>query len=334
MCTLAALAACDNVSWGGADIEIVPPPPVQRQLPPAPAELPGFGLPSGPVLFHLVREGTRALVVPVAEVRGDSLRALRPPAGVDRAAYRARFRATVVPVGARLVVYRRGARVGTLQVQDTAAPTPCGLPTAVGALTVVAAAANEPEFLAVREGLEPPVRGVFAAPPLTGTLRTYAPIVAERLVLQHGLPRPRSWLGAQRDLQAIEIRPGGHPEMAATFLVGDRLAPGPAEPDGYSLFFLADYDPARGYAPLYADVRDYRRQPKHAARLVDYLDWDGRPGPELVLQVFTRRSAGYAALAERRGRLRPLWEDAGCPGPAVASPRPATPSSEPPAPRR
>jgi len=332
--TLAALAGCDNVSWGGADIQIVPPPPPQREVAPAPAELPGFGLPSGPVLFHLVRQGTRALVVPVAEVRGDSLLALRPPAGVDRAAYRTRFRATVFPVGSRLVVYRRGARVGTVQVQDSAAPTPCGLPTAVGALTVVAAAANEPEFLAFREGLEPPIRGLFAAPPITPTLRTYAPIVAERLVLQHGLPRPRSWQAAQRDLQAIDLRPGGHPEMAATFLVGDRLAPGPADPDGYSVFFLADYDPARGYVPIYAEVTDDRRQPKRVLRLVDGLDWDGRPGLELLLQVFTRRSAGYAALSQRRGRWQRIWEDPGCSGPAVALPSVATPSSAPPAPRR
>ena len=74
------------------------------------------------------------------------------------------------------------------------------------------------------------------------SIRTFASIVAERLVLQNGLPRPRSWPGAQRDMQAVELVQGGNPEMAATYLVGDQLAVGPGEPNGYSIFYLAGYE--------------------------------------------------------------------------------------------
>ena len=47
---------------------------------------------------------------------------------------------------------------------------------------------------------DPAVRGEFSPPQITGSIRTYSAIVAERLILQAGLPRPRSWPGAQRDL--------------------------------------------------------------------------------------------------------------------------------------
>src|SRR3712207_7536225 len=52
--------------------------------------------------------------------------------------------------------------------------------------------------------LSPSVRGEYLPPQVNGSIRTYASITAEKLILQNGLPRPRSWQGAQRDLQAID----------------------------------------------------------------------------------------------------------------------------------
>jgi hypothetical protein len=50
-----ALPACDNVIWGGADIEIVPPPPALEHAPIATrrAHVREFGLPRGQVIFHI-----------------------------------------------------------------------------------------------------------------------------------------------------------------------------------------------------------------------------------------------------------------------------------------
>jgi len=311
---LAALAACDNVEWGGMDIEVVPPPPSPSMQPVAPDDqvFAEFGLPRGPVLFHLVQEEGGSRLIPVAEVSGDSLRTLRRPAGVAPQAFESRFVEAVIPTGSQFDVYRRGAKVGTFVAQRAGPVTPCGVPTALGNSTVVAAAADVPQFLAFRQGLSPAVRGEFSPPQENGSIRTYASIVAERLILQAGLPRPRSWQGAQRDLQALEIEAGGNPEMAATYLVGDALQVGRAEPEGYSVFYLADYERSRGYSPVYQEVRDYRRGGKGAPRVIDYLNWDGDEGEEILVQVFGADQSWYEAISQRNRRWSKVWEASPC----------------------
>lgn len=312
---LSALPACDNVTWGGVDLQIVPPPPAPGTLGIEPdaqvfAEL---GLPSGTVLFHLVRDTAEIRLIPVAELARDTLRTLRRPAGVSAEAYETRFRQTVLPQGAQFDVFRRGARVGTFVVQGYGPATFCGLPTATGNLTTVAAASDAREFLAFRRGLAPEPRLEFTPPQITGSIRTYASIVAERLILQAGLPRPRSWPGAQRDLQAIEIMPGGHPEMAATYLVGDALQVGPADANGYSVFYIADYETRRGYQPIYHDVRAYAQTGKAAPRLVDHLDWSGNEAQDILIQVYGRDQSWYEAVTRNaRGQWVKSWEAERC----------------------
>lgn len=309
-----ASAACDNVQWGGSDIDIVPPPPAAGNAPVEPDAqvFADLGMPTGTVLFHLTRDGNNTQLIPVAEVSGDSLRTLRRPAGVSPEAYQTRFREAVIPQGAQFEVFRRGAEVGTFVVQDVAGVTPCGVPIARGNLTTVAAAADVPQFLAFRSGLAPDTRGEYSPPQISGPIRTFASLVAERLVLQNGLPRPRSWPGAQRDLQAIEIRQGSNPEMAATYLVGDSLAVGPADPQGYSIFYIADYDRKRGYTPIYTEVRNYAQGEKAAPQLVDYLNWDRDPEEEILVRVFGPRQSWYEVLSTRNGELTRVWQGAEC----------------------
>jgi hypothetical protein len=311
---LSALTGCDNVQWGGVQVQFVPPPPAASEAPIQPDEqvFTEFGLPRGPVLFHLQQSGKSSVLVPVGEISGDSLIMLRRPAGVSPEAYEQRFRETVLPVGSQFKVFRRGAAVGTFVVQAPGPATVCGVPTARGNTTVVAAAADAPEFLAFREGLEPDVRGEYGPPQVNGLINTYSAIVAERLILQAGLPRPRSWAGARRNVDAIEVEAGGHPEMTATYLVGDSLNVGPADAQGYSVFYIADYETARGYTPLYSEVRDYRKTGKGAPVLIDYLNWDRTPGPEVLVKVFGRSESWYELVAPRKGRWEKVWEGGKC----------------------
>jgi hypothetical protein len=311
---LAALAGCDNFQWGGAEVRIVPPPPAREEGPePDARQLAELGMPTGSVLFHLVRAGGADRLIPVAEVSGDSLRTLRRPLEVSPEAYVQRFRETVIPPGSQFQVYRRGAPVGTFVLQGEGPVTSCGVPTATGNVTVVAAAADAPEFLAFRRGLAPEVRGEYTAPQVDRNIRTYASLIAERLILQQGLPRPRSWPGAQRDLQALEVITGGHPEMGATYLVGDSLAVGPADPQGYSVFYLAEFETRRGYAPFYSEVRAYRDDGKGAPRVIDHLDWDGSPGDEILIQVYGEDQAWYEVVSrDQAGRWRKSWQAERC----------------------
>lgn len=312
---LSAVSACDNIDFGRADVRIVPAPPPAGDVRIAPDESRAaqFGLPTGSVLFHLTREGGDARLIPVAEITGDSLRALRRPANVSPEAYGARFAETVFPPGSQFEVFRRGASVGTFVVEGQGRPTRCGVPTASGNLTVVAAAADVPEFLAFRKGLAPEVRGEYSPPQVDRQIRTYASIVAERLILQAGLPRPRSWTGAQRDLQALQLVSGGHMEMAATYLVGDSLAVGPADPQGYSVFYLAGYETRRGYTPTYTEVRRYADGGKAAPQVLDHLNWDQEEGEEVLVEVFGRDQSWYEVISQDRGETwNKVWEAERC----------------------
>lgn len=312
---LTALPGCDNVDWGGTDIQIVPapPPPAEALAMQDSLAARNQGLPRGTVLFHVVKGQGATQVIPVAEVSGDSLRPLRPPPGADPAEYQARFRQAVFQPGAQVALFRRGARVGTMTLTGNGPATTCGLPTATGDATVVAAAADASEFLGFRVGLHPEVRGDYSPPQINRSIQTFSGIAAEKLILQNGLPRPRSWAGAQRDLQAIEVIRGGNPEMAATYLVGDRLAQGPAEEGGYSVFYLAGYETRTGYTPFYSEVRNYSRTGKAAPRLVDYLNWDGAGGQDVLIQVYGRDQTWYEAVSQNgRGRWVKTWEGGRC----------------------
>lgn len=312
---LTALGGCEKVQWGGAEVRVVKPPPPEgaATTTPSPDEQTDLGLPRGTVLFHVVRSQGQDRIVPVAEVSGDSLRSLQRPAGVSPQAYEQRFRSAVMPLNAQFVLFRRGARVGTFTLTAPGGLTSCGVPTGVGQAASVAAAAADQEFLAFRKGLEPDVVGEFSPPQVDGPIRRYAPLVAERLVLTGGLPRPGSWPRAQRDLQALDLVRGGNVEMATTFLSGDNLAVGAGDKEGWSVFYVAAYEQRTGYNPIYSEVTDYRRAAKRAPKAVDYLNWNGKGGNELLIQVFGATDAWYEAItADRGGRWTKVWEGKAC----------------------
>jgi hypothetical protein len=311
---LIALAGCDNVQWGGSSMQIVQPPPSATAAPAAVAEgSTSLGLPTGSVLFHVVRTDAGAQVIPVAEISGDSLRVLRRPAGVSPEAYEQRFRKAVMEPNSQFTLFRRGARVGTFIAQGNGPVSSCGVPSATGLVTTVAAAAGEREFIAFRRGLEPDVVGEYSPAQVGGPIRRYASLIAERLVLQNGLPRPRSWPGAMRDLQALDVVRGGQPEMAATYLVGDQLAVGRPETEGWSVFYVASYEQRTGYNPLYSEATDYRKTGKRAPKLVDYLNWNRQGGNEMLVQVFGAQDVWYQAVSQDRGgRWQKTWEGTPC----------------------
>jgi hypothetical protein len=312
---LTALGGCEKVQWGGAEVRVVKPPPPEGAAPatPTPSEATDLGLPRGTVLFHVVRGQGQDRLVPVAEVSGDSMRPLQRPAGVSPQAFEQRFREAVMPANGQFVLFRRGARVGTFTLGAAGPLTSCGVPTGVGQAATVAAAAADQEFLAFRKGLEPDVVGEFGPPQVDGPIRRYAALVAERLVLTGGLPRPGSWPRAQRDLQAMDLARGGNVEMATTFLSGDNLAVGGADAEGWSVFYVAAYEQRTGYNPIYSEVSDYRRTSKRAPKAVDHLNWNGKGGNELLVQVFGPTDSWYEVItSDRGGRWLKVWEGKAC----------------------
>ena len=303
---LTTTAACDNVNWGGADFTIVPPPP--RSAAPA-AETPAEPepseetLPQGPIVYYVARAPQGGIMVPVGEVRGDSLAPLR--ARSEPRVFADRFIAEHMRQGSEFVLFRGGVRVGTLIVQSATAPAgdACtALPRATGTLELSAAAASASEFLALSQLYAPQIPRRPAQPLTpTGTMTFVAPILAERMIRRRGASLPGNWARARAQVHPFPVTTGSEPAFASTFLVGDTLGPG-LDNEGYSLFFLAVPSAAEvGWDTVHVRFIDYATEGKAAPRVIDYLDWNRDDQVELLLQVYGTDSSWFEAVG-RGGR--------------------------------
>ncbi|HSJ16054.1 MAG TPA: hypothetical protein VK939_16720 [Longimicrobiales bacterium] len=310
---IAALSGCDNVSWGGADVAVVPPPPKPRGVAGGDVETGATEpLPRGPVLYYVVRSGGQALLTPVAEIRGDSLRRIGSEG--DARVYAGRLVAEHMRQGAEFDLFSRGVRVGTYVVRSARVPDQdhCPLlPVASGALELSVAADSIMEFLALEKPHAPQASPRAPnAPQTLGRMRFVAPILAERMLRARGAQLPANWQAAMEQVAAFPASGRADAGFAATFLVGDTLGPG-LDDEGYALFFLAMPTASQtGWDTVYVDYREYPRTKKAAPRVIDYLDWTRDDQVELLVQVFGTRATWFEAIGrDPQGRWRSLFSD-------------------------
>ena len=306
---LALLTACDNVSWGGADIAVVPPPPRPSGMP-SPGAVPGAErLPEGPILYDITVSGETGTMVPVGEIAGDSLRPIRPPG--DAPGYFETFIAEHLRQGAEFVLFHRGLRVGTLVVEsagvDRSGCRPW--PRATGVLEMSGAAAGTNAFLGLARLAAPQVTRRVAddlAP--TRTMIVLAPIFADKVLRTRQLRLPSNWQRASAQVQPFPVSGARDAGFAATFLVGDTLGPG-LDDAGHSVFMVA-VPGTLGYDTVFVDVRDYAISGKAAPVVMDFLDWDNDDSMELLLRVFGTRDTWIEAVGRgENGVWRRIFRD-------------------------
>jgi hypothetical protein len=308
------LAGCDNVSWGGADVAIVPPPPrAVGDVPEGTEEAGVQPLPASPILFYVARGADGAWMTPIGAIDGDSLTVLRS-AG-DPETYANRLVAEFMREGSEFTLFHRGRRAGTFIIQDTRLPEQPAcplLPIATGALELPPNVAAT-EFLALARADAPAVPGRTAPPETTNRMRNIvAPILAERIMRRRGAELPGSWARANAQVMAFPAMNLPDPGFTATFLVGDQLGPGPQSgARAHSTFFIAV--PTRdqtGYDTVYVSHRNYAETGKMAPRAVDYLDWSRDDQPELLLQVYGQQDTWFEAVGlARDGSWRRTFTD-------------------------
>lgn len=298
---VSALTGCDNVSWGGADVAVVPPPPKASGADLSKEEAAAMeDLPQGPVLYYVARSSAGAVMIPVAEITGDSLRSLRTRG--DAHVYASRFVASNMRQGQEFALFSRGARVGTYVVQSAQVPDQPGCPVqpqALGSLELSAGSDSIREFLAVSKPQAPQITksGSGTAEP-TGSMRFVAPILAERALRARGAQLPGSWGAALRQITPFPASGRSGPGFAATFLVGDTLGAG-GDNEGYALFMITLPSASQtGYDTAFVDFRDYPKTGKQAARVVDYLDWTRDDQVELLLRVFGVSDSWFEVVAK------------------------------------
>ena len=311
---LTSAAACDNVSWGGADVTVVPPPPRLVAAPTeertAPVEQRGpERLPDGPILYHVRVEGATGRLEPVAEIIEDSLRALQP--GQNASNYANALIAEHMREGAEFVLFHDGGRVGTFIVQSAAfdGGSPCRpLPSAAGVLELSPEGQNVREFVALARQRVPQNIGRANRLQVTRSMQVIGPILAERIMRARRAELPGNWERAFAQVTPFPVERSQNAGFAATFLVRDTLGPG-LDDDGYSLLFLA-VPRETSYDTAYVSYRPYQQGGKQAPRVIEVFDWDRDGSPDLLLRVFGTSDSWLEALSrDDRGRWRRVFDD-------------------------
>jgi len=296
------VAGCDNVSWGGADIAVVPPPPKARTTTPtATVEARVEPLPTKPILYYVARNRSGAFMTPVGEIQGDTLSPIR--ATGDPATYAGRFIAEFMREGEEFTLFSGGMRAGTFIVHDARLPSQpqCPLlPTATGALEL-SGGVTATEFLALARADAPAVPRRVSPPETTGRMRSIVgPILAERIMRARGAELPAVWPRAVAQVIAFPAATSADDAFAATFLVGDELGIG-GDNDGHATFFIAAPNTSQtGYDTVYVSFRNYAETGKSAPRVIDFLDWNRSEGQELLLQVYGANDTWFEAVGRNR----------------------------------
>ncbi|MDT8370230.1 MAG: hypothetical protein RQ745_13570 [Longimicrobiales bacterium] len=301
---IGALSACDNVEFEGTRLELVPPSGDSSETAEASDTLEARDstvaspFPEGPLLYMGTRTGTQVSVHPVGEITATGLRPLDhtgTPGFLD-----ALIERRLAP-GTPLTLFAEGVRVGTLRVQETTIESGFCRPTPVasGVAEVVPGTEEAVRFLAVDEAAVADVPyGEYRPVEHTFDQRVAGLDFAAEALRRTGALWPPSVLESRADMQAVPLDGVPRGAIAATFVVGDRLAVGP--PDSrraHSIFILATGD-VGDYTLDYIGYRPVADGGKGVARFFEQLDWDRDGQAEIVLEVFGER-ARWAAVLDR-----------------------------------
>lgn len=310
--TAASLSGCDNIEWGGIQVDVQAPVAEGADTGAAQldtvAAVPPLVLPSGPVLFHVKRldAAGAATIEPVAELRLGELHALGPRLADRAAEYATEFSALYYRRDQPYTLFRGAARVGTFYVRAPleAGTGACPRLGAAGHVELRPDADTLSEFLAWPPG----VRGGDAGrqtPQFRSAMASMAQVLVRRGVSDGGLAG--DWrLRAPDDLRALDVGVGSL-GFAATFVVRDSLAQGSPSDSAGAAFIVADYEPSRGYFPLYFDAAWYGPGQKRALRWLDAADLFGDASAEWLLRAHGDASSWYEIVGQRDAARTVLW---------------------------
>ena len=305
---------CDNVEFGGIDINLRRPSDSLASDPP-PDEVEvvedtvSDGPSLGPVLYMGYRDGEEATLVPVAEIRPEGL---FPIEGIGSVEASRSFAAEHLTPGLEFTLFADGAQVGSFSAEGFSVDERyCRVrPQVRGHIELTPAATTVQKFLAVpvREGSQLGY-GTYSPVVQTTDLRNTSLRMALRVLREVGVFLPVEVIDIRRDIQIFRARPDATPTVVATFVYGDDLAVGPAPREAYSIFLAADDDDGAGYRRTYVDYRSDSRDGKGAARYFDHLDVDGDGSDELVLEVMGEESMWLSTLTRKGGDWVEVYRD-------------------------
>ena len=316
---LLPLSACDNVEWGGVQVELRPPPEkVDSTAAPtdsiAADEPAGPILPEGPAVFMGERlEGNRVRIRPVAEIGPDTLMAL--PRDVDRPGSVELFARERMARGTAFTLFAEGSRVGTVRLDSLetrpglCAPVPVGY----GTLELVPDAVEATRFIAVNDSVVGDrAYTPFVAPDHNLEQRTAGVDLATTAIRRVGAAFPGSVLDMRADFQAFPLDGDPRGAFAGTFLYQDALRVGESLTEAAYDLFLIGVQGVRGWEIGYLDYRPVR-DGKGAQRFYESADWDGDGESEVLVGLFGTQSRWMMALERRDGTWYRAFEESCAP---------------------
>ncbi len=307
---LTVATGCDNVAWGGIDVELRPPP-VSSRGPAAGTEVEeevGVTNISGPILLAGIRTGARADFVIVGEVHPDRLHGFPDPAFPEDVERLERITAP----GSEWILFAEGVRVGRMVADAVeAADDYCGSRIMIsGVVEVVPSAAAAERLLALpaEDAREWEYRD-YESISHSYDQRVATLSIAGEAIPEHGATwPPRGVLDARDHIQAFQLQSTRGQSVAATFVYQDQLAVASPRQGAYSLFIIGQQT-GSAYQDAYVWYRSVETEGKGAPRYFDHLDWDDDGADEILIDVFGSNHRWFAVLQQQDGSWVRTFQD-------------------------
>jgi hypothetical protein len=308
---LTVAPGCDNVAWGGVEVELRSPPTALADstggTDPEAEEAPPREL--GPILLAGVRDGSRARLSVVGEIHGDSLAPFPNPAYPEDSTRLA----ALMSVGSEWILFAEGVRVGRLTADATSTSDEFCTPRAsvAGVVELVPEASGAERLLALAADVGTDrAYGAYAAPQRDYDQGVATLNIAGEVIPRVGAPWPAEGvLAARQDIQAIQVEGVRGQAVAATFLYRDQLAVAPPGQGAYAVFVLG-VPGAGGYTEGYSWYRSVDTDGKGVPRYFSHLDWDGDGEGEILLDIFGANRRWFAGLSRRQDEWVRAFQDA------------------------
>ena len=132
--------------------------------------------------------------------------------------------------------------------------------------------------------------------------------LASQAIAAVGAVWPPALLESRADIQAFRLPEADGSSLAATFLLGDRLAVAEPRNDAYALFVMGSGG-SGGYRSDFVWYRKAENDGKGAPRYFGHLDWNRDGRSEILLDVFGAEHRWFAAMAQRNGTWVRTFQD-------------------------
>lgn len=294
---LTVASGCDNVAWGGVEMELMPPPPAEPGTPAEAAAVPEEPAPppevARPLLLAGLRDDAAATMVVVGELTDSGVVAATPISLADGAT-----------PGSEWILFADGVRVGRMRAETVEpAQTYCSAtPALSGTIELVPTAAAVERFIAIPASEATDV----AYEPHRALEDQYDQRVASLTFAQEAIPRlGAEWpeggvLPTRADIQAFQPAGTTSPTLAASYVYRDGFSVGDPAQGAYTLFNLSSEQGGR-FHETFLWFQEADSLGKAVPRYFGHADVDGDGEGEVVLDVFGAERRWHAVLEQTDG---------------------------------